>query len=72
MRPRRPLMKYKHKELMNEVNNFFIAIKCHFYVEGLPQTMLENYPKPTPGELDEMVMKIISALEEQSEEMIKY
>lgn len=71
-RKREPLQIYKHKKLMDEVNNFFIAIKAHFYIEGLPDAMLRCYPKPMVESLDDLTHRIISALGEQSEDMIKY
>lgn len=73
MRPRHELLKYKHKELINEVNEFFITLKVD-YIEDIDivNSLRVKYPKLTAQQLDAMMMRIIHALEEQNEPLIKY
>lgn len=73
MRPRHELLKYKHKELINEVNEFFISLKVD-YVEdvAVANNLRVKYPKLTVQQLDAMMMRIIFALQEQNEPLIKY
>jgi hypothetical protein len=73
----RPPFKYrrsKHADLINAVNEFFIGLKIN--IEGLipdcSDELKNAHPKPTIKQLDEMMMAIIHALEEQEESLIKY
>jgi hypothetical protein len=82
MAPRKsePLRIFKHQTLIDKFNDFCITLKvnlCEFDCdtnekrEAITKLKLAR-PSPTVEELDELMMEIISALKEQSEDMIKY
>ena len=56
---------FKHQKLMNEFNDMMIRIKRHLY--DMPTDEV-----PTREELDSLTNRIISALKENSEPMIKH
>ena len=75
-----PLREYKHRDLIDKFTDFFITLKVNLYEftcdtdekrEAITKLKLAR-PLPTIEELDKIMMEVVRALEEQSEEMIKY
>ncbi len=58
--------KYDHRELMEELNEFFINAKVHILLLPLDR------PKPTVQDMDSLLNRLIEVLEEDHEELIKW
>lgn len=70
MKKRLPKPKrYKHQELMTDLNNMMIRIKSHLY--GTIE-LKNRYKLPEIKELDELQHKIVEILEKDSEPFAKF
>lgn len=65
-RQRQELMEYANAYLMDELNEFMIAVKTHLY--NLPV----NYRKPTVKEIDQLQARIHHVLRQDAKPMRKY
>jgi len=71
-RERIELKKYKHQELMNELNEMSIKLKIWLYHSDNEQ-LTNSRPKPTVQELDDLFLnKIMDVLRKDSEPLVKY
>jgi len=73
------LMEYKHKALINELNEFMIKVKIYTiivndsdYTQEQKDKLVKNTPPPTLSEIDNIHMKINEILEKDAEPMRKY
>lgn len=57
------LLEYQHKELMDELNEFMVCAKTHLF--NIPV----NKPKPTVGEMDSLMFRILAVLRKDSRPM---
>ncbi len=71
MRERNELRLYAHQQLMDEYNDLQIRIKIYL-LDIDDEKLRRQYPKPSGEELDEMMMRIIRVLREESKPMIRY
>lgn len=58
--------RYRHRELMDELNEFFINCKVHLL--DLPL----NRPKPTSEEMDSLMGRLMEVLEKDQEDPVKW
>lgn len=69
-------MDYKHRELMNELNNFMIAVKLWIHAGGPFESQMEevkkSYPKPTTEQIDDLHRRINGVLQQDATPFIKY
>lgn len=65
-RHRQEPMEYTNADLMDELNEFMIAVKTHLY--NLPV----NYRKPTVKEIDQLQARIHQVLRQDAKPMRKY
>lgn len=70
-RERHPLTINPHQDLLNSINNLFIAIKVN-QSPDCTQRLKDYYPIPTNKELDEMHHKIIDAFRSFEKPMVHY
>jgi hypothetical protein len=68
-------MEYANQQLMDEWNEFNIALKIWLYPgefgDKLPN-LQRRYPKPTMDDLDRMLHQVYAALSKDSKPMVKY
>lgn len=66
---------YKNQQLMNDLNEMFIRIKCHlFELDNLKTSdypLKQKFPKPSVKELDEIMSRVNIELQKDNEPMIK-
>lgn len=68
-------MEYANQELMNEWNEFNIALKIWLYSDEFGDKLPDfqrRYPKPSMDDLNRMLQQIYAALSKDSKPMVKY
>lgn len=61
-----PLLHYENEQLMHELNEFMIAVKCHLFNLPVSKKM------PSNQEIDILTSKLMTALKKDSKPLIKY
>lgn len=62
---------YHHQELMTRINELHVRIKIHLFDIGSPE-FKNQHPKPSAQEMDEILSRTITALQEFSTPVKKY
>lgn len=76
--PRQELMEYKNQILMDELNEFCIALKIWLHPECLKSVvdkaagLQRRYPKPSVEEIDHLQSRINEELRKDSRPMRRY
>ena len=68
-------MEYANEQLMQEWNEFNIALKIWLYPDEFGDKLPDlqrRYPKPDLSEIDKLFMDIMQALRKDSKPMVKY
>jgi hypothetical protein len=68
-------MEYANQELMDDLNNYCIALKIWLHPELFGdklQNLHRRYGKPEIQDIDEMMARLMQALREDSKPMIRY
>lgn len=66
-----PMKIYRHNDLILELNDMMIRLKIHLYHSD-NEKLVENHPKPTSDELDEIQSKINRILQKDWDYLVKY
>lgn len=67
-------MDYTNAELMDELNDFCIALKIWLYPERIGNKLPDlqrRYPKPNLSEIDNLQVRINTELRKDAEPMVK-
>lgn len=71
-----PLRRYKHQQLMDQLNDLMLFIKVHHHIDGQPEEVKVKvrgrHPLPSVEELDKLHREINQVLSEDSEPYVKY
>jgi hypothetical protein len=68
-------MEYKHRELMDELNELMIAVKLHLLADNIilgVNDLEKRYPKPSMDEIDAMHQRINQVLQQEATPLVKY
>ena len=68
-------MEYANQVLMDDLNEFCIALKIHLHPElfrGKLQDLQRRYGKPEIQDIDAMMGRLMQALRKDSKPMIRY
>jgi hypothetical protein len=72
--PNTPLS-YKHEALMNELNDFMIAVKVHLNPELFGDAIgnvKNRHPKPTITDIDSLAFRLRHVLQQDATPFVKY
>lgn len=67
---REELYHYHNQDLMRDVNNFLLDVKLYLYYADKPE-MLTNHIKPSIQDIDSIHTRLMTALSQSKEPLIK-